>query len=84
MPLYADHHRPTSETPLYAFLWANVECWLCSFVIFLGIETSIAKKPFCDFFRGGGVRTPVLLSGSAHVCRLRSTKQACMKLAIQI
>ena len=54
MPLYADHHRPTSETPLNAFLWANIECWLCSFVIFQGIETSIAKKPFLLFFRGGG------------------------------
>ena len=46
MPLYADHRRPTSETPLNAFLWANIECWLCSFVIFQGIEPSIAKKPF--------------------------------------
>ena len=51
MPLYADHHRPPSETPLNAFLWANIECW---FVIFLGIKTSIAKKPFLLFFRGRG------------------------------
>ena len=46
MQLYADHHRPTRETALNAFLWDNIECWLCSFVIFLGIETSIVKKPF--------------------------------------
>ena len=43
-----------------------------------GIETSIAKRPsFVIFQGGGGLRTPVPLSGSAHVCRLRSTKHAC-------
>ena len=26
--------------------WPNMECWLCSFVIFQGIRTSIDKKPF--------------------------------------
>ena len=71
------------RTPLNAFLWANMECWFCSFVIFQGIETSIAKKPFFFYFSGGGgerVQIPVPLSGSARVCRLRSTKQAYMKL----
>ena len=35
----------------------NIECWLCSFVIFQGIRTSIAKNPiFCDF--SGWVWTP--------------------------
>ena len=30
--------------------WHNIECWLCSFVIFQGIQTNIAKNPyFCEF-----------------------------------
>ena len=34
---------------------------LCSFVIFQGIRTSIAKKPyiFCDFSGGGGGSGPL-------------------------
>ena len=41
----------------------------CSFVIFQGIQTRIAKKPYilCVFFRGGVVRTPCHPSGSANV-----------------
>ena len=36
--------------------WPNIECWLCSFVIFQGIETSIAKKPCSSvIFQGGGL-----------------------------
>ena len=46
-------------------------CWLSSFVIFQGILTSIAKKPYIsyDFSGGGGVRRPCPppLSRSAHV-----------------
>ena len=44
--------------------WPNIECWLGSFVIFQGIRTSIAKKPFILWFfrRGGGGGAPV-----AHV-----------------
>ena len=40
IPLKAVHHWP-----------ANIECELGSFVIFQGIRTIIAKKPyiFCDF-----------------------------------
>ena len=36
--------------------WPNIECWLGSFVIFQGIRTSIAKKPyiFVIFQWGGG------------------------------
>ena len=35
--------------------WPNIECWLGSFVIFQGIRTGIAKKPYISwFFRGGG------------------------------
>ena len=35
--------------------WPNIECWLGRFVIFQGVRTSIAKKPFFSwFFRGSG------------------------------
>ena len=35
--------------------WPNIECWLGSFVIFQGIRTSIAKKPYIFvIFQGGG------------------------------
>ena len=34
--------------------WPNIECWLGSFVIFQGIWTSIAKKPYIFvIFQGG-------------------------------
>ena len=41
---------------LMAFRWPNIECWLGSFVIFQGIRTSFAKKPyiFVIFQMGGG------------------------------
>ena len=33
--------------------WLNIECWLCSFVIFQGIWTNIVKKPYIFvIFRG--------------------------------
>ena len=49
----------------------NIECWLGSFVIFQGIRTSAAEKPYSVvIFRGGGgggVPTPCPpLSGSAY------------------
>ena len=48
--------------------WPNIECWLGSFVIFQGIRTSIAKKPFIFvIFQGGPASSPPPLSGSAHV-----------------
>ena len=54
------HHR------LVGRCWPNIECWLGSFVILLGIRTSIAKKPYILwFFRG--VPTPCPPSGSGHV-----------------
>ena len=62
------HHRPASET-LAGRWWPITECWLGSFVVLQGIQTSIAKRPyiFCDFSGGGGgVRTPYPPSGSAH------------------
>ena len=48
--------------------WPNIECWLGSFVIFQGIWTRIAKKPyiFCAF-SGGGVRTPGPLPLDPHM-----------------
>ena len=50
-------------------MMANIECWLGSFVIFKGIQASIAKKFYIFvIFQGGGgvgVRTPCPLpSGS--------------------
>ena len=46
-PLKVCHHRPDSVTPF--------ECWLGGFVIFQGIRTCIAKKPFIFvIFQGGG------------------------------
>ena len=38
--------------------WPNIECWLGSFVIFMGIRTIVAKKPYFLFYRSG--------PGSAH------------------
>ena len=39
--------------------WSNIECWLGSFVIFQGIQTSIIKKPFTSvIFQGGGWSRP--------------------------
>ena len=46
----------------------NIECWLCRLVIFQGIGTSIAKKPYIFFYFSKGVPTPCPPSGSAHVC----------------
>ena len=46
--------------------WPNIECWLCSFVIFLGIRTSFAKKPYIFVIFQVGVRAPCPPSGSAH------------------
>ena len=39
-------------------MMANIECWLGSFVIFQGIRTSIAKKPYIFFYLSGWFRTP--------------------------
>ena len=51
LPLKAGHHRPANKTP---FTWrfaggpmvAQNEYWIGCFVIFQGILTSIAKKPY--------------------------------------
>ena len=40
--------------------WPNVECWLGSFMIFQGIQTSIAKKPYIFvIFQGVGGTDPL-------------------------
>ena len=70
MPLEAGQNRPANVS-LACRCWPNIECWLGGFVIFQGIRTSIAKKPyiFVIFFRGGGSGPlyPPTPSGSAHV-----------------
>ena len=54
------HHRPAGKRHLNGILlacpwWLNIECWLGSFVIFKGIRTSIAKRPYIFvIFQGGG------------------------------
>ena len=48
------HEGRRGERNQYHYLRASiVECWLCSFVISKGIQTSIAKKPFFVIFIGG-------------------------------
>ena len=47
--------------------WPNIECWLSIFVIFQGIRTSIAKKPYIFvIFQGGPDPLSPPPSGSAH------------------
>ena len=71
IPPSAGHHQPASETPFNDVSLAGrsvhkIKCWLDRFVIFQGIWTSIAKKPyiFVIFQRGFGPPAPP--SGSAH------------------
>ena len=70
IPLKAGHHRPASETPF--------ECWLVSFVTFLGIQTRsepvLLKNPISLWFFTGWVWTPCPLSGSTHV-NIRTQKE---------
>ena len=40
--------------------------WFGSFMIFQGIQTSVAKKPYIFVIFQEGVQTPVPPSGSAH------------------
>ena len=47
--------------------WHNIECWLGSFVIFQGIRTNIAKKPYI----GAGPDPLSHLAGSAHVAHMQ-------------
>ena len=60
--------RHLNGVSLACWWWPNIERWLGSLVIFQGIWTRIAKKPyiFVIFQGGGGVRTPVPPSGSVH------------------
>ena len=61
IPLKAGYHWSTSKTPFKLRLLAdrcwlsNIECWVGSFVIFLGIRTNIAKELYSFvIFQGGG------------------------------
>ena len=75
------HHRPSSDTP---FKWRfaggpivvqNTDCWLGSFVIFQGIRTSFAKKPY-SFVIFQGERG----SRSAHVWQGHGNTQVRLNL----
>ena len=64
--------------------WHNIECRLGSFVIFQGIRTSIAKKPYmnvifqgCAVGSGTPATTPPPPSGSAPVCVLHQLMRFC-------
>ena len=46
--------------------WPKIEFWLGSFVIFQGIRTRFAKKPYVFVIFQEGSRLPVPPSGSAH------------------
>ena len=57
-------HWLASEMPLNGFSlaghrWPNIECWLGSLVIFQGIQTSIARKPYIFVVFQGGSGPPV-------------------------
>ena len=56
----ADQRNAIKCVSLAGGWWPNIKCWLCSFVIFQGIETSIVKKPFLWFFSGAGPLSPSL------------------------
>ena len=59
-----------------AFCGRDIECWIGSFVIFQGIWTNIANKPYIFvIFQGvGGSGSPVHHSGSAHVSVKKTEK----------
>ena len=67
-PQKAGHHRPTRKTPFSKWRFVGgpmmaqhyIGCWHGGFVIFLGIRTSITKKPysFVIFLGGGGGPDP--------------------------
>ena len=52
--------QPSAHQSIYEWR-PNIECWHGSFVIFQGVRTSIAKKPyiFCDFSGGGSGPPPL-------------------------
>ena len=60
IPLSEGQHQHTSEMPLSGVSlecrwWPNIDCWLCSFVIFRGSGPVLLRNPiFLWFFRGGG------------------------------
>ena len=71
-PTKAGNYQPASETPLKWCLaggpiMAHIECWLGSFVILQGIQTSITRKPYkFVIFQGGSG----LSLGTKKACRI--------------
>ena len=65
--------RHSNGVSLAGRWWPNIECWISSFVIFQGIQASIATKPFIFviFQRGGGGggRSPLWIR--AWLCQRR-------------
>ena len=69
--LKTGYHRSASERHLNSVSlagqwWPNIECWLGSFVVFQGIRTSIAKKPYVFVIFRRGVLTSCPPSGSTR------------------
>ena len=56
--LKAGHHH-LNRVSLAGRCWTYIECWLGSFVIFQGIRTSIAKKPYIFVIFSEGYEPPV-------------------------
>ena len=67
IPQIAGHHRPASETPFeWRFTGVPMMAQLGSFVIFKGIQTRFAKKPYMFVIFKGGSET---LSLWIRACR---------------
>ena len=64
----------------------NIECWLGSFVIFQGMRTSIAQKPYIFvIFQGGGGSGPSVTHLDPpmyHACILDSIKGSTSELRL--
>ena len=72
--------------------WPNIEFWLGSFVIFRGIGTSIAKKPYiCAIFMWGyqppapppPPPPPLLDARMSPLCKTRAVKQILKRNLLQ-
>ena len=63
---------------LAGWLWPGIECWLGSFLIYQGIRTSIAQKPyFCDFSGGSGPPAPLWIRpwSNTHIIILSQLRE---------
>ena len=59
MPLIADHHWPTSETPLNAFFWRADDGPTLNDGFFRGSRLVLLRNPFFAYFRVGGGSRPL-------------------------